>query len=408
MSWPVRLLHVADAQLDQPPRGLGTIPRELGETLAQASLTTWERIVETAITYQVAGVLLTGNTWVPHEASLAAEVALRQAFERWEEHEITVWITPGPLDPPEAWDQLPELPRTVTVFTALQEDAVELTDHGRTMALLQPVGPWLERPGPCVRQHGSNHPFIVGLWWDTGLLPPEVVPTHLLTPTVDVVCAGQQARTQGWLRPDTPVLRQHAPVAYMPDDTGPRGVTLIEIDPQRRFTARPLPLSLIRREQLRIDVGTARHLDDVCDLMLGAIEQLPSIPGEMVRCIGWSLIGSARQLQPLIGEEHQAQQLLEMLTELTDQPPQLQYIHRLHPWWHSCTDVPPEEGIWRDYLALWEQVRDQRSGDLQRIVEELRPQAQAMPMWERSRPLLEPSQIWQEACDQARRWFAGL
>uniref|UniRef100_A0A7C4QRE8 Calcineurin-like phosphoesterase domain-containing protein n=1 Tax=Schlesneria paludicola TaxID=360056 RepID=A0A7C4QRE8_9PLAN len=405
---PLRLLHAADVLLDTPLQGIGPVPRDAIDLVAQATLIAWERAVEAASTHDVDALLLTGNTFAAAEGSLAADVALRQGCERLAEAQIPVFVVPGPLDPVAAWDELPKLPENVTVFRSLREEPVELTDRGRTLALIQPVGPWSESLANGSKQPAASRPFSVGLWWEGGDGSPTQPPVNLLAPLVDVVCCREEALTTGWLKPETQVQRQSSPQGMTSAQTGPKGVTLIEVDPQRRFTCRLLPLAPVRRERLRVRLDGVRHRDDLCDQMLVELEELPAIPGEQLRLIDWEFSGSPSTSDRCAWTEESLQEAVDTLNQLTDQPGRLRYLHQLTPLWQVRDDSEPANDLWRDYLDMLEQRSSLNRAEIERLLTESRPDLSAKGVWERGLQHVDPRQVWERARRYGRRWFASV
>jgi hypothetical protein len=396
----LRLLHAADALLDAPLQGIGTTPRDAVDLVAQATLIAWDRVVDAAITHNVDAVLLTGNTFDAAVGSLAADVALRQGCERLAEKEIPLFITPGPLDPVEAWDEIPALPDNVVLFRSVREDAVELTDHGRTLCLIQPIGPWSE---PERKTPAASRPFSAGLWWDEGDPPPAL---HPLAALPDVICCRQDAVTAGWLKSESQVHRQTSPQGMTGTHTGPRGATLIEVDAQRRFTTRLLPLAPLRRDRLQARLDAVRHRDDLCDQMLAVIEELPVVPGEQLRLIDWAFTGTADAFHRLEFDDDAARDVVEMLNQITDQPGKLRYIHQPVPLWQGAVDPGQMSELWREYLDMLQQRPAPDESELRRLATELRPDAAASGAWERGLQTLDPAHIVDRAQKYGRRWFA--
>ena len=136
---PLRLLHAANLQLDCPLRGIGHLNDEIREIVDVATLTAFDRLVTVSIDKDVDALLITGNTFDAHYASLAADVSLREGFGRLAERHIPVFVTPGTLDPVAAWNELPRMPDNVTFFSDINDVPVDLTDHGHLLATLFPV-----------------------------------------------------------------------------------------------------------------------------------------------------------------------------------------------------------------------------------------------------------------------------
>ena len=421
MSSPgIKLLHAADVQLDVPLRDTGKLPRDAIDLVAGATLTAWERLIDAAITHGVDALLLTGNTLDAAADSLAADVALRQGCERLLEHDVPVFVVPGPLDPLSAWQQLPLLPENVTLFDSPWDSVTDLTDGGKLLARLLPVSAStdvsppellrLQAQSKTARDAGA---VTVGLFWEeTGedaiAETQDSVAAERRFASLSVLCCSQRIRDDQLPLTEGAVQRQAAPQSMSFDALGPQGATLLQFDGQRQLSKRFVALSPIRRERLTVRLEPARHRDELCEQMLQQLEELPATPGEQMRMIRWSFQGPPNARQRLNFDDASAAEVLETLTGLTDQPGGLRYLHELVPLWHEQT-VPPELGeLWRDYLEYFDERAGLTRDELTALALELRAQ-QAMPggPWERWLAQLDPQQIQQRARKYARKWFAG-
>jgi len=415
----VKLLHAAGVQLDVPLRGVGKIPRDALEVVASATLTAWERLVDAAITHGVDALLLTGDTFDAASDSLAADVSLRQGLERLLEHDIPVFVVPGRLDPLSAWQQIPALPDNVTLFDSPWDAAVDLTDNGRLIARLMPISadtdvspPELHRLQAHAKSARDAGSISVGLMWNAEAAERPVAPPKSAGDrrfaSLNVLCCGVDVADDALPVTDGLVHRQAAPQGMGVDDVGPRGATLLQFDPQRQLTKRFVALGPVRRERLSIRLEQARHRDELCEQMLAQLEELPATPGEQLRLIRWSFVGSADARSRLNFDEAAAHEVLETLNGLTDQPGGLRYLHEPVPLWQDQT-VNSELGeLWRDYLEYFDERPPVTPEELRALAEELRPQ-QATPSapWERWLALLDPQAVKQRARKYARKWFAG-
>ncbi|OYW22352.1 MAG: hypothetical protein B7Z55_04725, partial [Planctomycetales bacterium 12-60-4] len=367
MSSPfVKLLHAASVQLDVPLRGVGKIPRDAVDQVAAATLTAWERLVDGAVMHGVDGVLLTGDTFDASADSLAADVALRQGLERLLEHEIPVFVIPGRLDPLAAWQQIPALPENVTVFDSPWDAAVDLTDNGRLIARLMPVSadtdvspPELHRLQVQAKSARDAGSISVGLLWNADEIERdasgEKPASERRFASLNILCCDADAADETLPVTDGPVHRQTAPQGMGIDDVGPRGATLLQFDPQRQLTKRFIPLGPVRRERLSIRLEQARHRDELCEQMLAQLEEMPATPGEQLRLIRWSFLGSADARHRIGFDEAAAHEVLETLNGLTDQPGGLRYLHEPVPLWQDQTVTSELGELWRDYLEYFDE-----------------------------------------------------
>ncbi|MBI1345123.1 hypothetical protein GC163_02425 [bacterium] len=413
----VKLLHASDVQLDCPLRQVGTVPRDTIDLLASATLIAWERLIDAAIAHGVDALLLTGNTFDAAAESLAADVALRQGFERLLEREIPVFVVPGQLDPLMAWQEFPAMPENVTVFDSPWDAAVDLTDSGRLLARIFPVSAvtdisppeWHRLQGTVQGLRDANAVTVGILWCDRteGISRPIDTDERRLA-SVQVLACGQNVPESALPLIDGLVHAQTAPQAVTADETGPRGATILQFDSQRQLSKRFVPLGPVRREHLTARLEQARHRDELCEQMLAMIEELPAVPGEQLRLVRWSFAGSPAVRHQLDFQEATAHELLETLAGLTDQPTGLRYVHELVPLWQEQS-VPPELGeLWRDYLEYYDERPPLNEDELRQLALELRPQqAASSGPWERGLAQLDPTAVHQRARRYARKWFAG-
>lgn len=412
----VKLLHAADVQLDCPLQGIGHYPRDTVELLATASLIAWERLIDAAITQGVDGLLLTGNTFDAAAESLAADVALRQGFDRLLERDIPVFVVPGQLDPLLAWQEIPALPPNVTIFDSPWDAAVDLTDSGALLARILPVAAMTDVSPPEWHQlqrtmQGARDAkaVTVGLLWCDGTeSESSILEQDRRLASLHVLACGSQVPESALPLMDGVVHRQTAPQGIAPEETGPRGATLLQFDSQRQLTRRFIPLGPVRRERLTVKLDSARHRDELCETMLTMVEELPSVPGELMRLISWSFTGAAAVRQRLGFHDATAAELLETLTGLTDQPGGLRYVHEAVPLWQEQS-VPSELGdLWRDYLEYYDERTPLNHDELRAIAMEQRPQqTTGNGPWEKGLAQLDPIAVHQRARRYARKWFAG-
>lgn len=414
----VKFLHADSVQLDMPLRGVGKLPRDAVDLVASATLIAWERLIDAAVTHGVDALLLTGDTFDAASESLAADVALRQGFERLLEHEIPVFVVPGRLDPVSAWQQIPALPENVTYFDSPWDAAVDLTDHGRLLARLLPVSsatdvspPELQRLQAQAKSARDAGSISVGLLWhahDPDMEEEQPAADERRFAALNLLCCGSDVDDVYLPITDGVVHRQSAPQGMTIDEIGPRGAMLLQFDAQRQLSRRLIALGPVRRERLTVQLETARHRDELCEQMLAQLEDMPSLPGEQMRLIRWSFAGPAAARKRLAFEESAAAEVLETLTGLTDQPGGLRYLHEAVPLWQDQA-VSAELGeLWREYLELFDDLPPLTHDELMRLAQELRPQ-QALPSgaWEKWLQQLDPQAVKQRARKYARKWFAG-
>ena len=359
---PLRLLHAANLQLDCPLQHVAGLHDDARDIIDIATLTAFDRLVSLAIERDVDALLITGNSFDASVASLPAEVALRNGFERLDERQIPVFVTPGKLDPASAWLELPALPANVTLLTDLEEPPIDLTDRGRLLATLLPVTvdssvePYeLDNLFESRASNVIDRPFVVGL-----LLPdrPSVrnAPSSRFAALDWLACSVSEATSELPLT-DAIVNAQAGPQGMSFKETGPRGATLLEVDAQRRIKQTLIPLAPVRWERITQSLDGVRNRDDLLERMLAAVERLSDLPGELLRFIDWKLDRTSGEAN---GWEADAAvtELSAALTQLTDQPEGLRYVHRVRP---LDPDLSLIESGHRELLTEYLLALDRRS-----------------------------------------------
>ena len=333
---PLRLLHAANLQLDCPLQHVAGLHDDARDIIDIATLTAFDRLVSLAIERDVDALLITGNSFDASVASLPAEVALRNGFERLDERQIPVFVTPGKLDPASAWLELPALPENVTLLTDLEPFELDNLFESRANNVL-------------------DRPFVVGL-----LLPdrPSVrnAPSSRFAALDWLACSVSEATSELPLT-DAIVNAQAGPQGMSFEETGPRGAMLLEVDAQRRIKQTLIPLAPVRWERITQSLDGVRNRDDLLERMLAAVERLSDLPGELLRFIDWKLDRTSGEAN---GWEADAAvtELSAALTQLTDQPEGLRYVHRVRP---LDPDLSLIESGHRELLTEYLLALDRRS-----------------------------------------------
>lgn len=411
----MRLLHAASVQLDVPLRGVGPVPRDLVDLVSTATLTAWERLIDAAVTHDVDALLLTGDTFDAADGSLAADVALRQGFEKLAEREVAVFVVPGPRDPLSAWQEIPFLPENVTVFDSEADAPVELTDRGKTKWIIMPVSAGTEATPPELdklripKRTSTDRGVMVGMLWEAdGEAVHGAMATSSRLASLDLLLCSDRAGSSSRTVSEAQIRRQSSPQGMTPFETGARGATLIDVDTNRKISTRLLPLAPIRRERLTARMDGVRHRDDLCEQMLAKLEELPVFPGEDLRLVEWVFDGASTSWKRLELDEAALDSITDSLTELTDQPGKLRSLHRAAPLWQDPVEESQMNELWRDYLGILDGQPPLDAAELRRLATELRPQ-QAVPdgVWERWLQHVSPQEVARRVRGFGRRWFAG-
>ena len=360
---PVRVMHAANLQLDCPLRSAGALNDDVREIVELATITAFDRIITKCLEKDVDALLITGNSFDASYPSLAAEVALRDGFGRLAERQIPVFLSPGRLDPAAAWQEIPRLPENVHLILESDDAPLDLTDHGRLLATLLPVtAETTIEPDELTHLLGDrsdsqgSRPLVIGM-----LIPDrsfEKRERARLTTTrfaaLDWLACPAGTDTDSLPLIDGHVLIQASPQGMSSTETGSHGATLLEVDAQRKTRRTPISAAPVRWETLVQLVDHVNSRDDLLERMIAQLERLPLIEGEEVRIIDWKL---DREASDTKGWETEAvaAEIASALTELTDQPDGLRYVHRVRPVDLDLTIIEPaHREVLTEYLLALE------------------------------------------------------
>ena len=128
MAKTIRFLHCADLHLGSPLKTAGAMSRHLQQALEQASYTAVERLVDTALDFDVHFVLFSGDIYDRDTRSVKANAFFAGQLQRLEKKGIPACIIYGNHDPLGYGEDLFPLPGNVTVFPHEQGQWVPISD----------------------------------------------------------------------------------------------------------------------------------------------------------------------------------------------------------------------------------------------------------------------------------------
>lgn len=412
---PLRLLHAANLRLDCPLQQFGTWTDDVRELLESATLIAFDRLVGVAIERDVDALLITGNSFDAAIASLPAEVALRTGFERLNERSIPVFVTPGKLDPIAAWEDLPSLPENVAILADADEVPIDLTDQGRLLATLIPVTAdssvephELDNIFAARSAHSAERPYVVGLALPMGATIRANVAAKFAALDWLACAAGDDVAAHLPLTDGT-VNAQGGPQGLSIEESGTCGATLIEVDSHRRTRQSLIPLGPVRWERITQSLDRVTSRDDLLERMMAAVERLPSPPGELLRIIHWKLdrtTGETRGWEL----ESAIQELASALTELTDQPGGLRYIHQIQALDPDLSLIEPahRELLTEYLLALDRRSPVERPSMTKWLAEARLGDVFKSNRWEKWADAISPEVIAERAQQLGWQWFATI
>jgi len=289
-----RFVHASGLHLDSPVRDVGGAPEALRAALRDASLRTWDAVVESAIAREAAFVVLAGGLFDGERATLRACVALGAGVQRLRAHAIDVFIARTAEDM-EAAPRLPLLAEGATLFDhdrmstayAMRDGACLATLHvaagadaeaRRLQSALRPSGLGVEIGVLPQRPAANDARGLAELLAKTGLAYWAVGGASqyaVLQEEPPIVCAGT---TQGR--------------GLEAAERGPKGCVLVEVDDGRVGSTELIPLDHVRFASLEVDVSACADAAAMRRLLVDAADRVRDGAGERLHVVEAVLCGA--------------------------------------------------------------------------------------------------------------------
>jgi DNA repair protein SbcD/Mre11 len=316
MFEPLRFLHVADVGLDQPLGDVGLLPDPFRQLAEDATLIAFDQMVACAISRNVDCVLLAGNTFHEADQSPRARLNLVHGLGQLKDHDISVFVLPGPHDPEWAWRSIPNLPGNVTLLTSGDaeegepEIPVAILREGRVIATVTAgtLAQLSAEHETAIKSNGSvrSQPFRVGMLaaWPSEPISHSAeavdLAGHLSPRGCDYLAVPISEPSQnrlGWSFEAGQTNNAKAGIAHYPGrlqalserETGPHGGTLIEVDAGGEIRGTFLPLACVRRLRFETPIPPDATLEHIVETMCLQLEAETPQAGEQAWFITWML-----------------------------------------------------------------------------------------------------------------------
>jgi len=271
----LRFLHAADLHLDSPFVGLrASAPESVRDRLMSATFEAYDALVALAIEERVDAVLIAGDVYDAADRSLRAQLAFVRGLERLSAAGIRSFVCHGNHDPLDGWDARLPLPPLAHRF-GKEVEAVPLDLQGPSRATVYGVSyPTRKVLTNLVPRFSRNDDstFAIGLLHanvgaNPGHEPYSPCTIDDLTRTGMDYWALGHVHTRATLRASNPtVVYPGNTQGRQPNETGPRGAVLVDVDPAGGCTVGFRPLDAVRWEQFDLPLDGAEDLSQVLQL----------------------------------------------------------------------------------------------------------------------------------------------
>ena len=208
---------------------------------------------------------------------------------------------------------------------------------------------------------------------------------------------------------DGHIFTQTAPQGMSPSETGAHGVTLLEVDSNRKTKKTAISLAPVRWEQLNQLVDNINSREALVERMVAHLERLPLLKGEALRIVEWRLDRSSSETLGW-ATEAAVNELSVTLTELVDHPDGLRYVHRIHPVELDLSLIEPAH---REVLTEYLLALERRSAVDQRAFAKWLSDAHAGEVvkadhWRQWTESIQPQQVTNKAKQLGWNWFSTI
>lgn len=322
---PLRFIHAANLHLDLPLNGIGPAPKPLQETIEQATLRAFDRLIEACLEHEVDFLLLTGEC-EPDAENLTEAAAFRDGVERLVEYEIPLIL--GPVSTRAGSRKLLVLPENVVRLDLEDLDPCVLTRAEAPLATLCPL--LLEGRPDGIRMEPqlsrllsesqrSDAPVIAVPLWPSMHEPLSPESLELLKDELNA--NGEFGLATYWafgngdrrffLETDATCLHHPGALQGMhPAATGPHGYRLVRID-EDGLEVEHIAAAPVRWERFTLEIDPATDREHLLALISEELLNLEPAGGEEAWLCEWIIRGDGELFERLQEPEFAAELLAE-------------------------------------------------------------------------------------------------
>ncbi|HVJ86178.1 MAG TPA: hypothetical protein VM452_11080 [Caulifigura sp.] len=316
MSDVFRFVHATNLRLDQPLTGAGALTADERALVEDATLTAFARIVDACIQHQADCLLLTGDCFEFQSGTLRGRLQMQRGLERLHDKGISAFIVCGSLDPPSSWKRGMALPPNTTLFTADDDEPVDLMADGKTIASIAPIAmatsddsSWRDAPLNWRTPAGTFRIGLVGagtpICWDGSTPLPAAAPgvspaaarlvQRAIEHGVNYLALGEGAERSTLHHAGGIAHDPGSPQGLNASESGAKGCSLVEVNARGQAEVKFIPTGGVRWMSLAVDAPAAVDVDQLAERMaLVAMESEPHATDDLW-LVRWTVRGTAGQ-----------------------------------------------------------------------------------------------------------------
>ncbi|MCH8047403.1 MAG: DNA repair exonuclease, partial [Planctomycetes bacterium] len=224
-NWPFRFIHAGNFHLEQPIYGVAEVPDHLRETFLEAHFRAALRVFDAALAEEVDFVVLSGDLVQSQRVAPRSLVFLARQFERLAERNVAVYWAGGAVDPPHAWPAAIALPDNVHVFPVGR--AADFLHQRDEKPLARLVGRSREEGEPIASYQLRAD---VGGLFTIAVVSGTADEAELTDSHINYWALGGRANRSTLCTSPVVAHWPGSPQGRSPQETGPHGATLVQVD----------------------------------------------------------------------------------------------------------------------------------------------------------------------------------
>lgn len=334
MSDVFRFVHATNLRLDQPLTGAGALTVDERALVEDATLTAFARIIDACIQHQADCLLLTGDCFEFQSGTLRGRLQMQRGLERLNEKGISAFILCGSLDPPSSWKRGMALPPNTTLFTADDDEPVDLMAEGRTIASIAPVAmatsddsSWREGPLKWRTPAGAFRIGLVGagtpIRWD-GATPlpmtgPGISPVaarlvqRAIEHGINYLALGEGAERSTLHLSGGIAHDPGSPQGLNAGESGAKGCSLVEVNDRGQAEVKFIPTGGARWMSLAVDAPSTVDVDQLAERMALVVMESETQASDDLWLVRWTIRGTAGQWASTLADTRTQSTLWEKL-----------------------------------------------------------------------------------------------
>jgi exonuclease SbcD len=275
----VKFVHAADLHLDRPFSGLRDVNEEVGDALRDATLAAYDRVIDLCIEERVDFALFAGDLFDSQDRSIRAQVRFVRGLARLADEGIPAFIVHGNHDPWSEWSEALEWPAMAHRFGPDDVESVPVTLGDETLCCIYGISfgkrevkanlarRFKREPGDAPLAIGLLHADVGGRTGESPYAPCSV--EDLRAAGFDYWAIGHIHVPQV-IRPAEPcIVYPGSTQGLDPNQTGPRGCYLVELQEDREPKLEFRPASEAEWQQEGVSIDAHENVDD----LLRALEE---------------------------------------------------------------------------------------------------------------------------------------